>query len=86
MLLLDVLPRTKQKASVMLVFPAPFGPVTQVNPLGKGTDVLRLKDLKPCITIFSNLSILYLCVFTLLFMPPCFPAFSENNMLWLLNI
>jgi hypothetical protein len=35
----------------MLLFPLPFGPVTTVSPLSKGTEIfLSPKDLKPLIS------------------------------------
>src|SRR5439155_22446243 len=48
-------PRTNSMASAMLLFPEPLGPVMDVNPWRKGTEIFRPNDLKFSIWIsFSN--------------------------------
>src|SRR2546427_12850860 len=39
-------PRTNRIASAMLLFPEPFGPVIDVYPWRKGTEIFRPNDLK----------------------------------------
>ena len=50
--LIDNLPKTKQRASVIFDFPDPFGPTITFIAFSKGISVFLAKDLKPCITIF----------------------------------
>jgi len=49
---IESLPRTKHNASVILLFPEPFGPKTTFIPEVKGISVLLGKLLKPYITSF----------------------------------
>src|SRR5438309_6767402 len=51
--LAEILPRTKQMASQMLDFPAPFGPQITLNPFSKGIETLLLKLLNPCNVSFE---------------------------------
>jgi len=50
----DILPTTKQIASVILDLPLPLGPTTQVKPLERGSETVLLPyDLNPFIVTFS---------------------------------
>ena len=59
MLLMLNLPRTKQRASAMLLLPEPFGPTITFIEFSKGMSVFLAKDLNPCITIFFMWVILF---------------------------
>ena len=46
----EVSPNTQRTASLILLFPLPFGPTTAVTPWWKSSFVLSGNDLKPCIS------------------------------------
>jgi len=50
--LIESRPSTKQRASVMLDFPDPFGPTITFIELFSGISVFLAKDLNPVIVIF----------------------------------
>lgn len=50
--LIESLPSTKQRASVMFDFPEPFGPTITFIESVSGISVFLAKDLNPCIVIF----------------------------------
>jgi len=57
--LIESLPNTKQRASVMFDFPEPFGPTITFIEFSRGISVFLAKDLNPCITIFFMWVILF---------------------------
>ena len=48
----DCSPKTHRIASVILLFPLPFGPTTAVTPGTKSIPIRSAKDLNPTISIF----------------------------------